>query len=536
MAPPRRHRTRAPLVGYLPLVLMVVALSGWGFWLLPRLLGSQAGSAGKGLRLVPVAVPQARSRTLVVYVFGGSDPEYADNLRFFVNEAVKEGDNCDYIIVLQQDKDLSLPEPLPSLPRNARYLQHANECFDIGTVGWVLQAHVPRRAAYRYFVWLNSSVRGPFLPAYLSGAVHWTEPLLSKLNDRVKLVGPTINCGRAYDLPPTVHVQSYVTATDAAGLEVLLATGTVFKCWGHIHDTIISSEIGASSAIMAAGFGIDSLMLRYKGVDWRDPAVQDHACNGELNPLQPGFNDGINVEPLEVMFIKVKAAMLAAGNWPHATAAVKYAQWARLAREEAARVAGGARGASPRWLAAIAANEWPQARAPELLREAQRRGQACFDHKFYIDSGYDLAFMWEQPDPPALAWEQFLGMGLYEGRPYRFTLEVAERETTLQLQKAEAVAMAVRSARAELRRLAGAQRAAEAEAAAATAGAAAAKQDSAVLERQVQSGWAPKLGQTVFVPRLNKRAKVVAVDGTGGLTLQAGLLKVSARVDEVRQQ
>ena len=61
-------------------------------------------------------------------------------------------------------------------------------------------------------------------------------------------------------------------------------------------------------------------------------------------------------------------------------------------------------------------------------------------------------------------------------------------------------------------------------------------QDSAVLERQVQSGWAPKLGQTVFVPRLNKRAKVVAVDGTGGLTLQAGLLKVSARVDEVRQQ
>lgn len=394
---------------------------------------------------------------------------------------LQEGDNCDYIIVLQQDKDLSLPEPLPSLPRNARYLQHANECFDIGTVGWVLQAHVPRRAAYRYFVWLNSSVRGPFLPAYLSGAVHWTEPLLSKLNDRVKLVGPTINCGRAYDLPPTVHVQSYVTATDAAGLEVLLATGTVFKCWGHIHDTIISSEIGASSAIMAAGFGIDSLMLRYKvrarggrvgrlgwgvgwlrcaawaarpapcssppsppgplrpalesapphplpprlpvpqGVDWRDPAVQDHACNGELNPLQPGFNDGINVEPLEVMFIKVKAAMLAAGNWPHATAAVKYAQWARLAREEAARVAGGARGASPRWLAAIAANEWPQARAPELLREAQRRGQACFDHKFYIDSGYDLAFMWEQPDPPALAWEQFLGMGLYEGRPYRFT-------------------------------------------------------------------------------------------------------------------
>jgi hypothetical protein len=124
-----------------------------------------------------------------------------------------------------------------------------------------------------------------------------------------------------------------------------------------------------------------------QGVDWRDPAVQDHACNGELNPLQPGFNDGINVDPLEVMFIKVKAAFLAAGNWPHADAAVKYARWARLAGEEAARRAAGARGASPRWLAAIAANEWPQKRAPALLRDAERRGRDCFDHKFYIDSG-----------------------------------------------------------------------------------------------------------------------------------------------------
>jgi hypothetical protein len=284
------QRPRAPLVTYLPVLLIALAISGWAWWLLPRLLSSH--STNGGLRLLPVAQPRARARTLVVYVFGGSDPEYGDNLSFFINEAVKvrppcaaapahsppvqsthptpwryllqEGDGCDYIIVLQQGKELPVPDPLPALPSNARYLQHANECFDIGTVGWVLENHVPRRSVYSYFIWLNSSVRGPFLPSYLSGVLHWTEPLLSKLNDRVKLVGPTINCGRAYDLPPTVHVQSYVSATDAAGLEVLLNTGTVFKCWGHIHDTIISSEIGASTAIMAAGYSIDSLMLRYK--------------------------------------------------------------------------------------------------------------------------------------------------------------------------------------------------------------------------------------------------------------------------------
>lgn len=81
-------------------------------------------------------------------------------------------------------------------------------------------------------------------------------------------VGATINCGRAYDIPPTVHVQSYVSATDAAGLGVLLSTQRVFRCWGHIHETIVESELGASRAIMKEGYTIDSLMLRYQVGAW----------------------------------------------------------------------------------------------------------------------------------------------------------------------------------------------------------------------------------------------------------------------------
>jgi hypothetical protein len=61
-------------------------------------------------------------------------------------------------------------------------------------------------------------------------------------------------------------------------------------------------------------------------------------------------------------------------------------------------------------------------------------------------------------------------------------------------------------------------------------------QDAEALQQQLRSGWAPRVGQTVYVPRLAKRAKVVALDSAGLLTLQAGLLKVTATVDEVRQQ
>lgn len=151
--------------------------------------------------------------------------------------------------------------------------------------------------------------------------------------------------------------------------------------------------------------------------------------------------------------------------------------------------------------------------------------------------------------------------------------------------------MAVRTARAELRRLGGMQRAAEAEAAAAADAAARAEQvcggasgsrvallqarrscrpqqrrsglasfdmcntarmdscpmpphplwhswlqDKAAVASQKRAGWLPKVGQSVFVPRLGKRAKVVAVDAASGtLTLQAGMIKVAADAGEVRQ-
>ena len=47
------------------------------------------------------------------------------------------------------------------------------------------------------------------------------QALTDKITEDVKLVGATINCGGAYGVPPTPHVQSYLVATDLQGLAVL---------------------------------------------------------------------------------------------------------------------------------------------------------------------------------------------------------------------------------------------------------------------------------------------------------------------------
>lgn len=59
----------------------------------------------------------------------------------------------------------------------------------------------------------------------------------------------------------------------------LMGTGRrVFECHASIYDTIFYSELGSSLAILEAGYNLDSLMMRYEGVDWRNKSSWN--CNG----------------------------------------------------------------------------------------------------------------------------------------------------------------------------------------------------------------------------------------------------------------
>lgn len=57
--------------------------------------------------------------------------------------------------------------PLPELPGNARYVRHENRCYDWGTFGWALGSGRVNTEGFKFFIFLNSSVRGPFVPPYL---------------------------------------------------------------------------------------------------------------------------------------------------------------------------------------------------------------------------------------------------------------------------------------------------------------------------------------------------------------------------------
>ncbi len=172
--------------------------------LLVILAATAAAYANGPIRVGHGARHRPLPKTLVFYVHA-AQPMARSNLLYFLEHGVHPGDGASYYFVLQSNfttttsclppfavAPLSITEEfgvLPSnLPTNVRYIVHENDCYDLGTFGWFIQCGYADMTAYKYFIILNSSVRGPFLPAYVPW-LHWAVVFIQFITDHVKLVG-----------------------------------------------------------------------------------------------------------------------------------------------------------------------------------------------------------------------------------------------------------------------------------------------------------------------------------------------------------
>ena len=241
------------------------------------------------------------NRVLVVYIYAKTHALAEQNLVFFIRTAVHSFQPADYYFILQQINNQYINEAtLPLLPSNAHYIHHENECFDIGTIGWFLSSDIIDKTKYIYFIFLNSSVRGPFIVSYYDNPI-WYTIFTRRLNDHIKLVGCTINCEGA------PHVQSYFWALDFEGLRLLLENSTVFTCHKNKIDTINNAEVKASQILLNLNFGIDSLMKKHQGVDFR--LEKNKECDDMKIPTFNKHVGGISLDPFEVVFVKIKDGM-----------------------------------------------------------------------------------------------------------------------------------------------------------------------------------------------------------------------------------
>ena len=198
-------------------------------------------------------------KTLVLYVFH----VFNGRVQTFINKAIFEDENTDFIVIANDKNivDFKVPEYVKTFKRD-------NIGYDFG--GWtdaLLTDDLYK--SYDNFIFVNSSVIGPFLPNYFTGK--WTDIYLAGLKDNIKLFGSTINtCANYADPAKFSHVQSCIFAMNRETLDLLI-DGNIFSKNHYaktFKEAIWLKEVPMSRLVIANGGNIGSLLKYYQGVDF----------------------------------------------------------------------------------------------------------------------------------------------------------------------------------------------------------------------------------------------------------------------------
>jgi hypothetical protein len=202
---------------------------------------------------------ELNNKLLVLYVFH----EYNNRVEQFFQKAIFNDKNVDFIVIIN---NLKLKLQYNAFPSNVKFFIRDNIGFDFG--GWsdaLLTNNLYKN--YKYFIFVNSSVLGPFINSDYKG--NWTDIFINGLQENnIKLFGSTINTLR--NPRDASHVQSHIYSMDIITLEYLIECGifSMTKYCASYIDTLWMREVQMSRRIIANNWNIGSLMTHYKNVDF----------------------------------------------------------------------------------------------------------------------------------------------------------------------------------------------------------------------------------------------------------------------------
>ena len=203
------------------------------------------------------------SKTLVLYIYH----EVNDRVKRFIDTSIFYDTSIDFIII-SNNKSNTI-----NVPNYVKTIFRDNVGYDFG--GWSEALLInDLYKNYDTFIFVNSSVIGPYIPSYCKEK--WTSIYLNGLRDNIKLFGSTINtCLIPKNL---AHVQSYIFSMDKTTLEYLIrceifSLTNQAKTFG---EAIYQKEILMSRKIVENGWNIGSLLSCYTNVDFTFSTKEPH--------------------------------------------------------------------------------------------------------------------------------------------------------------------------------------------------------------------------------------------------------------------
>ena len=197
-----------------------------------------------------------KHKTLCIYVFH----IYNERVKYFIENAIYKDESIDFLIVANDPsitiKDIKLPE-------FCNFMNRENLGYDFGAWSYgILKDNLYK--SYSYFMFVNSSVMGP----YTKHKNNWIDLFTSKLSNNIKLYGCTINTIKNPLLYS--HVQSYLFTLDINTLEYLIKNDifSLEKYAKTFDEAILNYEIRMSRLIIENGWNIGCRMNIFNEVDF----------------------------------------------------------------------------------------------------------------------------------------------------------------------------------------------------------------------------------------------------------------------------
>jgi hypothetical protein len=253
-------------------------------------------------------------KTLIIYAYYEKNYEYIKNLEFFLKFGLY--DDIDYIFCIA-NKTCSIQ--IPSLP-NIKIILRDNIGYDFGAYADALETIDIN--LYNNFFFINTSVRGPFLPKELRSTTRWTDHFLKLLTNDTKLVGTTINIYNITDpddqiyrhlnlltekgyTAPFPHVQTQLFAIDNEALQYIISSGFFNKPMEtNYYKFIALYEVLLSQLILKKNWNINCILPKYKDLDYRTLTYDINPSNLNGDPGCHNSYFGGTIEPYDVIFIK----------------------------------------------------------------------------------------------------------------------------------------------------------------------------------------------------------------------------------------
>jgi hypothetical protein len=264
----------------------------------------------------PTKVFSEINKICCIYSYYEKDDSYKGNLLFFLENGIL--DDVDYYIIINGSTRLNLS--IYEKKENIIFIQRENKGYDFGAYCYVLNII---NKTYDYYFFMNTSVKGPYLK---NNEDKWTNLFIDLFyDDKVKIVGTSINIwhyNNIYGLPICLpiygnkpvysHVQSMFFCLKHDYLMFLMENGFFNyeeTCRLVKNDIINRKEIGLSQIALNNGWNINSILPRYKGLNYIEVNYDINNTSRDGDPYFKGCYFSGSIDKYDAVFYKNNRGM-----------------------------------------------------------------------------------------------------------------------------------------------------------------------------------------------------------------------------------